>query len=64
MKKQGGPVLIFGIGSPCFFLLIFDTGAAYVFFVVVSDCILSIIRFLVLISGDDSACLKECRKPA
>lgn len=55
MKKQGGPVLIFGIGSPCFFLLIFDTGAAYVFFAVVSDCILSIIRFLVLISGDDSA---------
>ena len=55
MKKQGGPVLIFGIGSTCFFLLIPDTGAAYVFFVVVSDYILSIIRFLVLISGDDSA---------
>lgn len=46
MKKQGGPVLIFGIGSPCFFLLILDTGAAYVFFVVVSDCISSIIQFL------------------
>ena len=55
MKKHGGPVLIFGIGSPCFFLLIFDTCAAYVFFAVVSDYILTIIRFLVLISGDDSA---------